>query len=172
MLSDRKAPYIQSLMRLIETQSKSTLAIWAIDYAEQVILPLWGKSYPDDLRPENALSEARQWLAGAIKLPQAKATILACHAAAREAGDKPVAQAAARAVGQSAATIHAARHCIGLALYGALAAAYDRAGTDAPWEQIEQYASAECQSMEAALRGIAVENEPNPGTIDWHCQRE
>lgn len=41
MLSDLNAPYIQSLMRLIETQSKSTLAHWAVDYAELVILPLW-----------------------------------------------------------------------------------------------------------------------------------
>lgn len=33
MLSDWKAPYIQALMKLIETQSKSTLAHWAVDYA-------------------------------------------------------------------------------------------------------------------------------------------
>ncbi|HCF71116.1 MAG TPA: hypothetical protein DER33_05935 [Syntrophomonas sp.] len=50
MLSDWNAPYIQSLVRLIETQSKATLAIWAVDYAAQVILPLWSKYYPDDLR--------------------------------------------------------------------------------------------------------------------------
>jgi len=35
MLSDWNAPYIQSLVKLIETQSKTTLAIWAVDYAEQ-----------------------------------------------------------------------------------------------------------------------------------------
>lgn len=37
MLSDWKAPYIQSLMKLIETQSKATLTNWAVDYTEQVI---------------------------------------------------------------------------------------------------------------------------------------
>lgn len=36
MLSDWEAPYIQSLMKLIETQSKATLAFWAVDYAERV----------------------------------------------------------------------------------------------------------------------------------------
>jgi hypothetical protein len=70
MLSDWKAPHIQSLMGLIETQSKATLAIWAVDYSERVILPLWNKYYPDDMRPQNALNAAREWLSGKIKLPQ------------------------------------------------------------------------------------------------------
>ena len=37
MLSDWKAPYIQSLMKLIETQSKATLTGWAVDYSEGVV---------------------------------------------------------------------------------------------------------------------------------------
>lgn len=44
MLSDWEAPYIQSLMKLIETQSKKTLANWAVDYAEKVLLPLWSST--------------------------------------------------------------------------------------------------------------------------------
>lgn len=169
MLSDWDAPYIQSLVKLIETQSKATLAIWAVDYAERVLLPLWSKYYPDDFRPQNALNAAREWLSGAIKLPQAKTVILECHAAAREADGNPVAQAAARAIGQSASTIHSARHCIGLALYGAIAVAYDTLGTNAPWEQLEQCAADECGPMLDALRTAAVENEPNPAKIDWKC---
>lgn len=168
-LNDWNAPYIQSLMKLIETQSKITLANWAIDYAGQVILPLWSKYYPDDQRPQNAIIGARQWLSGEIKLPQAKPAILECHAAAREADGNPVAQASARAIGQSASTIHSARHCMGLVFYGALAVAYDRLGTNAPWGQIEQCAAEECGRMEAALRAVAVENEPNPAKIDWKC---
>lgn len=169
MLSDWKAPYIQSLMKLIETQSKATLADWAVDYSERVILPLWVKYFPDDLRPQNALHAARQWLSGTIKLPQAKSAILECHAAARLAEANPTAQAAARTIGQCASTIHSARHCIGLAFYGAIAVAYDRLGTDAPWEQIENCAAEECGRMEAALRAASVENEPDPAKIDWKC---
>lgn len=169
MLSNWDALYIQSLVKLIETQSKSTLAHWAVDYAERVLLPLWSKYYPDDLRPQNALIAARQWLSGEIKLPQAKTAILECHAAAREADTKPVAQAAARAIGQSASTIHSARHCIGLALYGALAVAYDILGTNAPWEQLEQCAADECERMLDALRAVAVENETSPAKINWKC---
>lgn len=110
-------------------------------------------------------------MAGAIKLPQAKAAILECHAAAREKEGNPVAQAAARAIGQCASAIHSARHCMGLAIYGALAVAYDRLGSDAPGEKIEQCAAEECGRMEAALRAVALENEPNPqksgGNVDF-----
>lgn len=169
MLSDWNAPYIQSLVKLIETQSKATLAHWAVDYAEQVMLPLWSKYYPDDLRPQNALNTAREWLLGAIKLPQAKTLILECHAAAREAEANPAAQAAARAIGQSASTIHSARHCIGLPLYGAIAVAYDSLGTKANRQQLEQYAADECGRMLDALCSVAVKNEPNPAKIDWKC---
>jgi len=169
MLSDWESPQIRSLMRSIKTQSKKTLASWAIDYSEQVILPLWIKSFPEDQRPQNALRASREWLSGAIRLPEAKASILECHAAAREAEGNAVAQAAARAIGQCASTIHSARHCLGLALYGALAVAYDSLGTDAAWDQIEQCAAEECGRMEAALNAVAVENEPNPAAIDWKC---
>lgn len=169
MLSDWQAPYIQSLMKLIETQSKATLTNWAVDYAQGVLLPLWRKHFPDDPRPQNALGAARAWLAGDIKLPLAKTDILKCHGAARDAEGTPAAQAAARAIGQSASAIHSARHCIGLALYGALAVAYDKIGADAPWKQVEQCAADECVRMHNALRAVAVEHEPNPAKIDWKC---
>ncbi len=170
MLSDWKAPYIQSLMKLIETQSKETLAHWVVDYAEQVLLPIWMENgYQGDQRPRAALNAAREWLAGNIKLPQAKAAILECHAAARDSEGNPAAQAAARAIGQSASTIHSARHCIGLAFYGALAVAYDRLGIATPWNEIEQYAAEECRRMESALRAIAVEGAQKPAKIHWKC---
>ena len=169
MLTDWQAPYIQSLMQLIETQSKPTLANWAVDYAERVLLPLWSQHYPHDPRPGDALDAARRWLSGAIKLPAAKKSILECHAAAREADPHPDAQAAARAIGQCASTIHSPRHCIGLPLYGALAVAYDALGTKARWEQLEQCAAVECGHMLEALQAVAVVDETNPAKIDWKC---
>ena len=83
ILNNWQAPYIQSLMRLIETQSKATLAYWAVECSQKMLLPLWYKQYPEDPRPENALNAALAWLSGAVKLPLAKAVILECHAAAR-----------------------------------------------------------------------------------------
>ncbi len=169
MLNDWDAPYIQSLVKLIETQSKETLALWAADYAQKTMIPLWTKHSPEDLRPLNALSAAKQWLAGEIKLPQAKVAILECHAAARDAEDAPAAQAAARAIGQSASTIHSARHCIGLPLYGAMAVAYDTLGADASWAELEKCAAQECGRMLRALEAVSVENEKKPAKIDWKC---
>lgn len=169
MLTDYNAPYIQSLMRLIETQSKPTLANWCVGYAEKHILPIFENAYPADFRPRAALQAARSWLDGKIKLPEAKRCILACHEAARAAVQNPAAQAAARAVGQCSATIHSATHCIGLAFYGALAAAYNALGADAPWQQLEAHAAKECAKMEAALKAVAVENEPDAAKINWNC---
>jgi len=170
MLSDINAPYLQSLMRLIETQSKSTLANWSIDYAYVHMIPIYEKAYPGDKRPQNALDAAKEWLDGKVKLPYVKNIILnECHAAAREADENPAAQAAARTCGQAAATIHAPTHSLGLALYGALAIAYDKLGVDADWEALLSAAAEECAKMEAALHAVAVENEPNPAKINWNC---
>lgn len=169
MLSDWDAPYIQSLVKLIETQSKATLANWCISYCDVHILPKYEGRCSGDARPRNALFAAREWLDTKIKLPQAKAAILDCHAAARELEDDPTAQACARAIGQCASTIHAASHCLGLAYYGALAAAYDKLGVHAPWAELEAFAAGECRRMEEALRAVAVENEPNPAKFTWQC---
>jgi len=121
MLSNWDAPYIQSLIGLIETQSKETLIRWSTDYAEARLLPIYETRFPHDPRPREAITAACRWLGKEIKLPEAKPAILACHEAAREADSDPTAQAAARAIGQSASTIHAPTHVAGLALYGALA---------------------------------------------------
>jgi len=170
MLTDINAPYMQSLMRLIETQSKITLANWCIDYSYAKILPIYEKAYPGDIRCRNALDAAREWLDGKVKLPYVKNIILnECHAAAREADKTPAAQAAARTCGQAAATIHAPTHSLGLALYGALAVAYDNYGEAASWDKLVEAAAAECEKMEEALRAIAVENEPNLAKINWKC---
>ena len=169
MLSDWQKPAIQGLMALIETQSKRTLATWAINYSREVMLPLWQKDFPNESRPEESLQAARQWLDGEIKLPQAKPAILAWHGVVKVAEDHPIARGAARTIGQSGSSIHSARLCIGLAFYGALAVAYIELGITAPWDQLEQSAEEECWKMHRALQTIAVENEPNPAKIEWFC---
>ncbi|MDD2331847.1 MAG: hypothetical protein PHI68_04240, partial [Candidatus Cloacimonetes bacterium] len=83
--------------------------------------------------------------------------------------ENPTAQAAARAIGQCASTIHSARHCIGLALYGALALAYHALGAKAAWKDLERHAAAECARMLDALKAVSRPNEPNPARIKWQC---
>lgn len=170
MLGAAASPYIVSLMRLIETQSKETIASWCMDYCEAHILPIFEKYCPGDDRPRRAIAAARDWFEGKKKLPEVKNIILGeCHAAARELNDDPVAQAAARACGQAAACFHTPTHSLGLAFYGTAAIAYDRVGLDKTPDIYDQIAAEECAKMEAALRAVAVENEPNPAKINWNC---
>ncbi len=169
MLGAADSPYIVSLMRRIETQSKATICKWCIDYAAEHMLPLYRKHCPQDPRPQNAIDAAREWLAGKIKLPAAKVHILAVHTAARELEDNPVAQAAARAIGQAASAIHAPTHSLGVAFYGAAAVAYDRIGLHETAQTYDQIAAEECAKYEAALTAVAVENEPNPAKVNWRC---
>lgn len=170
MLGKADSPYIVSLMGLIETQSKATIASWCLDYTEEHILPIFEKECPSDGRPRMALDASRRWFEGTAKLPEVKKIILnECHAAARELDDNPVAQAAARACGQAAACFHTPAHSLGLAFYGSAAIAYDRVGLGEKPEVYDKIAAEECAKMEAALRAVAVENEPNPAKINWNC---
>ena len=50
MLGKADSPYIVSIMRLIEIQSKTTIAEWCIAYAEAHILPIYEKECPNDSR--------------------------------------------------------------------------------------------------------------------------
>lgn len=170
MLGTAGSPYILSLTRLIETQSKTTIAAWCLDYSERHILPIYAKRRPGDDRPLHALEASRDWFRGNVKLLQVKGIILnECHAAAREAEADPAAQAAARACGQAAACFHTPTHSLGMAFYGAAAIAYDRVGLDETPETYDRIAAEECAKMEAALRKMAVDDEPHPAKIKWRC---
>jgi hypothetical protein len=167
---DVNAPSTVALMRLIETQSKTTIANWTLDYAEQKMLPLFAKHCPNDGRPAHAISAAREWLDGKVKLPYVKNIILnECHAAARELDNNPVAQAAARGIGQSAGSIHAAPHSLGLYFYAAAAVGYDCLGLGASMAAYNAIAEEVCADYTAALKAVAVENEPNPAKCKWNC---
>ena len=170
MLGSAGSPYILSLMRLIDTQSKATIAAWCMDYAETHTLPIFEKHCPGDERPRQTIDAARDWFEGKKKLPEVRQIILhECHAAAWELDGNPAAQAAARACGQASACFHTPTHSLGLACYGAAAIAYDRVSLHETPEVYDRIAAEECAKMEAALRAVAVENEPNPAKINWGC---
>lgn len=166
-LGNYQSPWILSLMRLIETQSKATLIQWAADYAREHVLPVYESTYPEDFRPREALQNALGWLHGTVRYADAKQTNYDAHAAATQAQAHPAAQAAARAAAHAALTIHVPIHCLGLAFYGTAALAYAKAGVLAEQEVYEEIAAQECAKMEAALRGMADMHEPNPAKMDW-----
>jgi len=170
MLGDVNSPSAVALRMLIDTQSKDTIRKWCLGYAEERVLPIFEKHCPGDERPRSAVKCAHDYLDGKVKFPVVKNIILnECHAAARELDDNPVAQAAARAVGQGSAVVHTLTHSLGLFFYAAAAVAYDRVGLDAADEVYAEIAEEVCLDYTAALRAVAVENEPNPAKLKWNC---
>ena len=169
-LGDVNAPSAVALRNLIDTQSAGTIRKWCLDYAEEKILPIFERRRPGDGRPRSAVNAARNYLNGKIKFTEVKNIILnECHAAARELDADPVAQAAARAVGQGTAVVHTLTHSLGLFFYAAAAVAYERAGFDASDEKYSEIAEEVCIDYTNALKAVAVENEPNPAKIKWNC---
>ena len=169
-LGDVNSPSCVALRELIDTQSKDTIRKWCLDYAEYKILPIFKKHCPDDSRPQNAISSAREYIDGKVKFTVVKNIILnECHAAARELDSNPTAQAAARSVGQGSAVVHTLTHCLGLYFYAAAAVAYDRIGLAASGDEYAAIAEEVCLDYTAALKAIAVENEPNPAKLKWNC---
>jgi hypothetical protein len=170
MLGDVNSASAVELRNLIDTQSKDTIRKWCLDYAEKKILPIFEKQCPNDERPKNAIKAAHDYLDGKVKFPVVKNIILnECHAAARELESNPVAQAAARAVGQGSAVVHTLTHSLGLFFYAAAAVAYDRVGLDETADVYAQIAEEVCLDYTDALRSVAVENEPNPAKLKWNC---
>ena len=169
MLGKADSPYIISLMRLIETQSKNTIVKWCNKYASEHILPIYEKDYPEDYRLKNALNAVDEWLEGNIKLAEAKKIIKEVQIAAREVEGNPAAQAAARAIGATTTTINTITSSLGLAFYGSAAIAYSSIGTSENIEVYAEIAARECKKMEEDLRKISIKDEPNPAKINWKC---
>jgi len=156
-LGDVNAPATIALKNLIDMQSKDTIRKWCLGYAADKILPIFEKHCPGDNRPRNALNAAYDYLGGKIKFYVVKNVILnECHAAARELDADPIAQAAARAVGQASSVVHVTTHSLGLFFYAAAAVAYERAGFDAPDEVYAKIAEEVCLDYTEALRAAAV----------------
>lgn len=169
MLGAADSPYILSLMRLIETQSKTTIGDWCVDYAEKYILNIYEKAFPEDDRLHLAVDAYRSYRKGELKLPELKKAVALTVQAAKEAEKNPAAQAAARTIGQAIGAVYTPTHSLGLAFYGAAAIAYDRVGLEEKPEVYDRIAAQECAKMEEALRACMVENEKNPAKIKWYC---
>lgn len=169
MLGDINAPIIGSLKGLIETQSKETLANWAIRYAEEHFLDIYEKSYPEDMTFHEAIKAVREYVAGEMKLKDVKPFLREAAKVAREVDGNPAAQAAARAVSVACAVIQTPTNALGFTFYGAAAVAYDRLGLEEKREVYDAVADGEFQNMLKALEAVAVENEENPAKINWNC---
>lgn len=168
MLGDVNSPECMALMRLIETQSRHTLADWAVAYAREKYLPIYERAFTDDARLRETLDGCDVYLAGGMKLSDIKPLLRGARELA--AGVKePVAQAAARAIATACATILTPTNSFGFLLYGAAAAAYDAAGPDKTAQEYDALAAGELNAALESLRKAAIPGEPNPVKINWNC---
>jgi hypothetical protein len=121
----------------LDEQDQRSLALWAADCAEHVLV-CFEEQYLGDDRPRKAIGAARAWAHSEIRVGEARAAAVAAHAAARGA-DKGAARAAARAAGHAAATAHMAGHARHAAAYAVTAAAEaalpaDAAAAERDWQ--------------------------------------
>lgn len=121
------------------------LALWAANCAEHV-LDIFETAQPDDLRPRNAIENARAWVRGEVKMMECRAAGGHAMGAARDLRGAP--RHAAYAAGQAAAVAHVAAHELGAAAYAIKAA---RAA--APEDESEDARRLECQWQRDQLPG-------------------
>lgn len=165
MLGDPRSQNCLAMMQLIETQSKMTLSVWAMEFAEQRYLPICRDAYPcmeeilhaclNNLREKAPLSHSKPFLREAAAL-------------ARE-DHGPAAQAAARAVATACAVMQTPTGALGFLFYGAAAWAYSHEGTDKTESEYQVLAEEEFAQAYRSLCACAVENEPDPVRVNWNC---
>lgn len=139
------------------------LALWAAACAEHV-LHLFETVQPADLRPRQAIEQARAWVRGEITMTQARAAGGHAMAAARTLSG--AARHAAYAAGQSAVVAHVAAHELGAAAYAIKAA---RAA--APKGEAESTGRIEClwqrNQLPEAIRELVIDDQRLRNTICW-----
>ena len=167
MLGSIDSPECIGLMRLIETQSKETLAKWAVGYAQENYLPVYEKTGENGCYAR-AVEACNAFLAGETKLADVKPLLKEARESAAKETD-PIAQAAARAISTACSTVTTPTGALGYLFYGAAVFAYTTAGLEASAEEYDALASQELARALDSLHAVAVENEPNPAKINWNC---
>ena len=168
MLGKMDSPECQALMRQMETQSKQTLAAWAVAYAKERYLPLYQSAYPAEERLPAALEACAASQRGEGAPPAGKAAQKALRQIASET-EGPVAQAAARAIATACAAVQTPTNAFGFLLYGAAAFAYHSAGLNAAQDAYDALATQELQRALASLRSASVPGEAHPVKLRWNC---
>lgn len=115
ILFNRESEALQDLRYLISRQNHITLVLWAFDCLKTPVKELMEK-YPEEKAIQETFDLSLAWAHGQIKMPQAKKTILACHAVAKKLTDE-VEIALCHAIGQGCGTVHVETHALCLPFY-------------------------------------------------------
>jgi hypothetical protein len=139
------------------------LALWAASCAEHV-LDLFEAARPQDVRPRQAIEQARAWARGEITMSQSRTAGGHAMGAARDLDG--AARHAAYAAGQAAVVAHVAAHELGAAAYAIKAV---RAG--APHGDGESAGRLECRwqrdQLPPAIRELVLDDQQARNDICW-----
>jgi hypothetical protein len=139
------------------------LALWAASCAEHV-LDLFESAQPGDIRPREAIAQARGWVRGEVRMMEARAAGGHAMGAARDL--RGAARFAAYAAGQAGAVAHVAAHELGAAAYAIKAA---RAAVPDP--ESEAVGRLECQwqrdQLPDAIRELVLDDQRLRNDLCW-----
>lgn len=169
MLGSVQEEGVVALMRLMETQSKQTLAKWAAGYAEEHYLPILKKRGLEDARLTDAAAAVKKCLQGELPIKEGRKIFAEARKAGQEITEHPAAQAAARAIATACAVLLTPTNALGFVFYGAAAYAYEEAGLKETPGAYDKLASEEIGRILASLQAAAVPDEENPAKLEWNC---
>ncbi|MDU2671403.1 MAG: hypothetical protein E7C49_05255 [Clostridium sp.] len=169
MLGNINDEVIVKLMRVIETQSKETISLWAVNYVEKNILNIYEEESNDQLRLREVISATKEYLSGNIKLKEIKEALREVKAIPKEVEENQVAQASARAILTACGTVQTPTNALGFTFYAVAAIVYNQVGLKEKIETYDELAANEFVKVLESLQEVAVENEVNPVKISWNC---
>ncbi|HET7388000.1 MAG TPA: hypothetical protein VFJ19_15195 [Nocardioidaceae bacterium] len=165
ILSEVRDPRLVTIRRggTLADSDHHLLALWAATCAEHV-LGLFESDRPEDLRPREAIGQARAWARGEVTMTQTRTAGGHAMGAARDLSG--AARHAAYAAGQAGAVAHVAAHELGAAAYAIKAA---RAA--APEGEGETARRLECEwqrdRLPAAIRELVLDDQRLRNDICW-----
>lgn len=168
MLGDINDETIIELMKVIETQNAEVLALWALDYVDENVMPIYEKS-TDDLSLRNLVICTRQYIANNQSLKEIKQMIKETKGLVKEVENDDVALACVRAVLTACAVKHTPTNALGYTFYCAAAIVYDKVGLFETKQVYDTLAKIEFSNMLDALQKVAITNEKNPVKVNWNC---
>lgn len=169
MLGKIDSPECMAMMRQIETQSKKTLAVWALLYAKNRYLPICKEQTSVGTRMAEMIQYCEDCLEGKIAQKECKVFLKEAAQLARDAVENPAGQAAARAIAVACAVMQTPTNSLGFLFYGAAAVAYSQAGISAECQIYNEIATQEFIEALESLKKLSVKDEQNPVKINWNC---
>jgi hypothetical protein len=170
MLGNADDTLVGELMKLIDSQSKVTVARWCADFAADVVLPIYEKHIPGDDRPRRMLQAAQDCAEGKIKFADVKNIRVLEWTKPPELWDDPVAMAAARTIIDTACMVwQTPTHSLGCLWYAGAAVAYDKLGLNASDEEYDAVSNEVLVDYFNRLKAVSAENEPKPLNCKWEC---